>query len=386
MNPPGGVLISKARKCGAFFWAAKLTPEQCQAIGKLPGVRGIAPDEYIYEEKGLPTYHGQIKGKRREKRDMVEKRDGSVVIQDDSLPDLAFISVSPDSSMSDSSRYSYFSEAGGGVTVYSLDAGDVDLATPGLTIKNKLFSLDVAPSLSNPDNHATCIASKVSSVRFGVAKKADLVVAVMGSQIKSFLDGLRKIIDDIDRRGDDGEPIYGHNVVTISKGFRITNDINRSVMEQLFKDLLDDYQTVVVVSAGNDYFAENAPVFEDPALLSLRPEFPIITVGAVSNDGTTLGMTRTGPSVVVSAPGDVTCSGVGGRTINMQGTSFSAPAVAALAAYLLSVYPALRENDHIPRAVRDFMVSTAYIRPGGKDKAIWNLMYPDSRPGPPITQ
>ena len=389
MKPPGGVHASEVRKCGVFFWTAALTLEQTTLIRAMEGVLGVAPDEPLVSDR-FPSTPRKVTNRPRKRGDQREKRNGFVVVQPNSLLDLAFISTSPDSVMTQNSKYTYFSNAGETITVYSLD-GAVDTAHPEFRpgqIKHFLYGMDVDRTKDTTEDHATCIASKIGGIDFGVAKKVSLVIGEMTLRAKSFLSLLREVLNDLDRRVELGEVIPGYTVVTISSGWATLQPLHLNILELLIKEVLDDYQVVVVVSAGDTYFSTtttttNADIFEWPALLTLKPngEFPIITVGAVLTNGHTTPTSNGGIALTVSAPGEVTCAGVEGRTITGGTTSFAAPSVAGLAAYLLSVYPHLRERGHVPRAVRDLIVDNAYVRPGGTEKAVWNLVYPDSRPG-----
>lgn len=91
-------------------------------------------------------------------------------------------------------------------------------------------------------------------------------------------------------------------------------------------------------------------------------------------------MTSSGNLLTVTAPGvDVLCAGMETDvTRQMTGTSYAAPSVAGLAAYLLSVekfQARLRGNgqaSQLPQNMKDLIRSMAYVRSFGEDPSIYN--------------
>lgn len=115
-----------------------------------------------------------------------------------------------------------------------------------------------------------------------------------------------------------------------------------------------------------------------PAVLAAT--LPIITVGAVDINGETWWKTSGGNLMTVTAPGvNVQCAGLKTDiTMEITGTSFAAPAVAGLAAYLLSVekfQAVLKGNGKVSERaqnMKDLIVSLAYIRGFGSQKSVYN--------------
>lgn len=124
---------------------------------------------------------------------------------------------------------------------------------------------------------------------------------------------------------------------------------------------------MIVASSGNDGGVINSL----PGILSTKRDFPVITVGSVGEDGSTLSESQGGPALTVLAPGIVTCasSQPGDSTRVARGTSAASAQVAGVAATLLASrkYGAqLRSQDNIPSAVRDLIVGLAFAqRPDG---------------------
>ena len=123
------------------------------------------------------------------------KRDGSILMQQDARDELKVISQAGGALLSELPGYAYDSRGGRGITVYVIDTGinpnhpvsvtDYELPiwlTPFQEFRNTLGSIRWLFLPGEPqtqgDNvgHGTCVASKVASLSFGVAKSADIVV------------------------------------------------------------------------------------------------------------------------------------------------------------------------------------------------------------------
>ena len=104
---------------------------------------------------------------------------------------------------------------------------------------------------------------------------------------------------------------------------------------------------IFTIAAGNA--GANAPP-EEPANLSAA-HVNIITVGSISRDGLVSPFSSRHPYVTVVAPGDeILTTMPGGQYGPIQGTSFSAPAVAGVVGLLLSV-PNVRPEDVKPTLI-----------------------------------
>lgn len=136
--------------------------------------------------------------------------------------------------------------------------------------------------------------------------------------------------------------------------------------------------TIMIASAGNDDIS-----LPDDAVLRPATRTPrALTVGALNDDGTKASFSNHGSSVHLWAPG-VAIPVVPDNTTAMQpqpgalvdGTSFSAPLVAGVAAMVRIANPALTVDQ-----VRDTLVTTGWdgAGPGGKGldayAAVWSAM------------
>jgi len=123
------------------------------------------------------------------------KRDGSVLMQQDARDELKVISQAQRALLSELPGYAYDSRGGRGITVYVIDTGinqdhQVSVADYQWPIRLTCFQefqnmlgsirwlfISGEPEIQGDDiGHGTCVASKVASPSFGVAKSANIVV------------------------------------------------------------------------------------------------------------------------------------------------------------------------------------------------------------------
>lgn len=108
-------------------------------------------------------------------------------------------------------------------------------------------------------------------------------------------------------------------------------------------------------------------------------EFPIIAVGATSAEGITADFSQGGPHLTVSAPGEnvICASRNSDGYLRASGTSYAAPIVAGLAAYLMSLG---KYHDRIyggsvaqvPYNMKKLIQELAYVRLGGTEPVVYN--------------
>lgn len=381
--------------CGVLFWTGKLTEQGADYMRSRDGVLGVEDDLPVElagetasaqgggfdHESRKRNANGQVRRWRSIKTantHQLHRRDTEIV-QDPltTSPSLAFISSAPGRPVS---HYVYYSAAGGGITVYIVDSGanPTNSEFSSGVIKRWIYAYDCAPQESDVhlDGHGSCVASKVAGVKSGVAKKASLVIVKTMPEMSSVLDAFVKLLNDLRQRQNSGEALPGYNVLNISWTMRFRNGRGGLIIHKLttlITKMITQYGLVIVCAspAGpriNDQF-------EFPS--SLADYLPIIVVGAADPEtGKTYSWSIGDPLMTVTAPALVLCAGLEADLMTQTGSSFAVPAVTGLAAYFLSlddVGPMLRTTaGGIPRAVKNFILKTAYVRPGARDKAIWN--------------
>lgn len=376
--------------CCVIFWTGELTEEGAKTMRATKGVLAVVPDVTFREDyTSTPYFPSQkrdeinpsglaLEGRYFVKRDTIVRQKGLTA------PDLSFISAPEGISASDCD-YVYRSAAGEGTFVYVIDAG-VDIANAEFSsgvIKRWLYAYDTYPVekavlYKHGSGHGSCVASKVAGQLFGVAKKTSLIIVKSRSELSSFMDSITEVLNDVRRLAISGEYKPGYNIVTMQQGYRGPTEIDKwskVTITRLISKLISRYGIAIVSSAGNT--GDGTVGF--PA--SLSPQLPIIVVGSTDEDGIQLPESTIGPKVIVSAPGTVLCADnkPGPYYQIASGASFAAPAVAGLAAYYLSLPdtgPKLRNRptELIPRAVMDYIVETAYVRPGSTVLSAWNLL------------
>lgn len=378
--------------CGVICWTGDLTEEGAEEMKKVGGVLGVVPDVILHEDyistpyvptqKGDESSHSALVLDRRHfvKRETLVRQKYRQSIA------LSFVST-PEGSSAGDCEYVYYSAAGQQTSVYVVDTG-VDPSNSEFrsgVIKRWLYAWDAYPTQSEVPStytygHGSCVASKVAGRFYGVAKKSSLIIVKHTASLSSFVHAIALVLNDLRRQTVAGLYRPGYTIVTMQRGFRGPDEIDKWSLAKLTRQiskLISTYGIVFVVSAGNT--GHDAGTVGFPATLS--PRLPVIVVGSTDEDGIELASSSRGPQVTVSAPGRVMCADNGpGESIQIaEGTSFAAPAVAALAAYFLSlpdVGPMLRKRptELIPEAVKDYIVKAAYVRPSSTVLSIWNLL------------
>ena len=378
--------------CGVICWTGDLTEEGAEKMKRVEGVLAVVPD-VIFREDYISTPYvptqkrdeSSHSGLTLDRRHLV-KRDTIVRQTYRRSSALSFIST-PEGSSAGDCDYVYYSAAGQHTFVYVVDTG----ADPSNSefrsgvIKRWLYAWDTYPTPSevlstSTSGHGSCVASKVAGRFYGVAKKTSLIIVKHTTGLSSFVHAIALILNDLRRRTQAGGYKPGYNIVTVQRGFRATDNIDKwsiSKITRQISKLIYIYGIVFVSSAGNTGLGAGTVGF--PATLSST--LPIIVVGSTNEEGIELPSSSRGPQVTVSAPGRVLCAdNHSGESFQIaMGTSFAAPAVAALAAYSLSlpdVGPMLRNRptELIAEAVRDYIMQSAYVRPGSTVLSVWNLL------------
>ncbi|KAJ5900088.1 hypothetical protein N7495_004832 [Penicillium taxi] len=311
--------------------------------------------------------------------------------------EMKFISQPLGTDLDQLKDYVFLSPAGAGVTVYVHDSG-INLRHNEFTTASKNLpkanvgwlypsrpDLNVEPT-TDPTGHGTCVADKVVGHKFGVAKKANLLMVpwIDLADFDWMKAGLRAIIDDIKaKRAKDPDFLA---VVNFSYKFGNTVALRDKVeaCRALYKEIYD-LDVVMVFAAGNSGDYGKTELKHYPALFT--KDFPnAIVVGSVDINGYPSKFTEGGPLVHISAPGatdsenGIECAQGTGRsaTWRPEGTSIAAPTISGFAAYLLSIEPALRKQGSVAKNVKARILKLGYIRAVGALKgvppmpAIWN--------------
>lgn len=379
----GEISISVYDGYGVIFWTGELSEEGAKIMRNTDGVLAVVSD-VILQTFGFDTLKAGETENSIDRGSALQKRD-TLVMQplETTNQDLIFISTPPGTDIG--YGYTYFSAAGEGMTVYVVDSG-VNPSNKEFSsgvIKRWLFAWDVLAieSDNHPLGHGSCTASKIAGVDYGVAKKASLIIVKINTKwLSSGLDGLVLVLNDLRRRKKDGEYIPGYNIVSMQSALKnsLADRYSTDTLKYLISELINMYGIILVCAAGNG----GGKIDSIPPTFS--PKMPIIVVGAVSpHTGANLPFSNRGPPLTVSAPGQVRCADrrAGRYSQTVAGSSFAAPAVAGLVAYFLSLHdvgPMLRRKPHmIAQAVKQYIVDSAYVRPLGTDKAIWNNITPE---------
>ena len=394
-----GVLASEDPLCavegGISFWVLRLTNDQIEELKteqtqSISAVEANAPIESFGFpiSPDLERRHKSRKISPAEKGDRYEKRDTVIKQQSEDVPRLRFISSKK---RSNAMSYAYFSPAGAGVTVYVIDSGlnPFNDEFEGVNIKEWIYALGVDPTYSEPivEFHGSCMASLITGKVYGVSKNVDLIVVKFAPDIGSFLNGLSKVIKDVQQKMKADIKVKGYTVVNITSGLKDIKSTrsSRNEMKKYVKALAKAYGVVVVAASGQDEGNLMYPeVSTWPALFS--PTFDIITVGAVrvtdgEDNGQRYEWSSGGKALTVSAPGKGDCAsnGPGDMSTTLKGTSVAAATVTGLVAYFLSlpVGDHLRGYNNVPKAVKNYVALQSYPR-FGTEMAISNGIDGDS--------
>lgn len=408
---PRAGLRSFANECGTLFFTASLTQKEI--------------DDLLASQVGIQFIVANTKGQISAVASKVQKRspkwprlklpkvpwlndEYKIVIDDRATFNLAVYSEAPGYKTpywDEGSYYKHFQNVGKGVTLYWIDwsyfGKGSDLTQTRL---RTLYAEDVDPSLgerpSPPgkyyDDHGGCCLSIAGGSRYGVVKKADLVMVITGEDSASFISGLWRIIKDLDERQARSERIKGWTVVGTSinyaKGYS-SNDVNEREAKKLIGRLINQYQVVFVAAAGNQVQGQPqyASPYGWPASYAADTKFPIIVVGAMAlasgaGWGNMAHYSLVEDYLKLTAPGDCLCERNGDGMVTMEGTSGAAAMAAGAAADYLSrnyfrIYYDLELNegpelqpmaDSVAAKVFQYLVKKSYARKAGGPLCIWN--------------
>lgn len=377
--------------CGTYFFTAPLTEKQIKDIEKnTAGIKAIVDDNAatISSFSAIRQMH---------------KRAGNVVIEDFPPEHLAYISTPPGSKTR--TRFAYLENAGAGITGYWIDqttaitSDDGEFSTHNV-IKGNLNALAPAEADFEPEDerlatHAPCMASLAAGAKYGVARKASLIMVQAALRDSSFLDALQKIRAHLQQEQLDGHEVRGYTVIgTTNVHPRRPDRVNESKAEEAMKELINEFQVVFVAATGNAIMVNGLPFRSEidrwPAIWASKPDLPMITVGAIDmKDGKSTIYSLKGPARTVSAPGSVWCNAGTkyGERPSMGTSNSAALAFGQILDYLSRDYVRahlnLQENVNrnpstsVGQKLRKYMVQKAYPRAVGDARVIWNGLWPD---------
>ena len=148
----------------------------------------------------------------------------------------------------------------------------------------------------------------------------------------------------------------GNKIVNISYGayppFGFTNPILHAPLHVYFQEFHEVNRGLIFISAGNDGAFD-----PDPPLPYLN------VVSAIDNSLSLTSFSNWGTCITFTAPGkDIVCSDRAGNVRTVDGTSFSCPIVASVAALVWNANPAL------PNTMVEWILKASCFRAGG---ALW---------------
>ncbi len=391
MRGPHGVDSSIDRRCGVFFWTAKLNKDQVNVVRGMTGVEAVVTDTVTKSHSAAHNqYEGSPEGKiPYEKKVRNRKRTPSIIKHPGNYQHLNFVSASPATDVSNIDSYYYSSKGGQGSTVYVIEAG-VETTHLEFTKNNVILgylyalgSKEITPSPEPRTLHGTCGASLVAGATFGVAPRAGIIVVQVALRKGSVLDGLMQVIVDADDRRSRGDKIPGYTVVMLNISWAPDpSDPTEAALQKLLHTLLKELQIVLVFASGNDHSETNVDINEWPQMMASKG-FPVINVGALNPlTGATERYSKGGRDLTIGGPSMVVCASYTGpnKFRHDQGTSFAGAVVSGLAAYFLAlegVGDSMRKSGNVPVAMKNYMLAKGFVKGTGTQKAVWNGAFPE---------
>lgn len=416
MVGPGGFRTIR-RLCGVFFYTARLTQTDIETLQKLSAetlilVEPDGPVDFYDSSAESPMKERNVHNleKRKNEDDLVTQRGARI--------DLEFISTAPipkdQPNRHWKSGYHYYRKnpKTQPVLVYVVDTGanlqslefkrkyiDADgHEVEGNIIKGWIYTEGITASQSDWDftnqreGHGTCVVQKIGGFNLGVDKDPNIIIVKFDGRKSGALEALLYIQEDLARRAAGGETLQGFIVINLSFGWDGPGQETEVKVNTVIKELIRDYQAVIVVAAGEDGTGTKRPIGSWPALFA--DLLPLIVVGGVDpTNGKTYPWSPGGRLLTVTAPGGVFCQNEPGAGMFLRGqrygTSFAAAMVTGMVSAWLSddeLGDNLRaaEEGAVANNVKRLIKSLAWIRPGGTELGVYNgvLYYfsPDAWP------
>lgn len=345
----GQIGISTSRRCDVFFFRAALTKKQIGEIDGKPGVRYVTPNQPLHvDDYPVSSTNGYPEKKKlpvlAAPRSRFKRRDQTLT---DPLAydDLRFISTPPNSEPASavlSSAYFYREEAGEGITIFAVDAAaniqhDEFKTESGESslIFQRIYGMGSLDEPDEDDGRVKCRLSKMVGRTCGVARKAKVQIATVGSLVGSLLDVFSQIDNALLDKVKLGEEVIGKYVMSLMVEWGLGDSRITMQLEWVFRRIVNEHQVMVVVSAGRDPSNSNSRIDTWPA--SIQGILDLIVVGAVDvHTGRMYPFSKAGILLTVNAPGEARCA-VGSLYDIWTGPDLAAAQVTGLAAYFLSL-------------------------------------------------
>lgn len=269
----------------------------------------------------------------------------------------------------------------------------------GNVIKEWIYTEGIAASQSDWDftkqreGHGTCVAQKIGGFNLGVDKDPYMIIVKFDGRKSGVLEALLYIQENLARRAVGGETLKGFVVINLSIGWGGPGQETEVKLNTLIKELIKDYQAIIVVAAGEDGTGTNRAIESWPALFAGL--LPLIVVGAVNpTNGKTYPWSPGGKLLTVTAPGEVRCQNEAGVGMVLKGQRSGASFAAAMVTGMISTWLSDDELGDNLRAAEEGTVANnvkrqikelAWIRPGGTEPGVYNgvLYYNDPDSWPP---
>ena len=201
--------------------------------------------------------------------------------QENAPANLRFVSQPRDQMIEGTSDYVYEESAGEGITIYVVDTGanrqslDIDEMSGKVewlwpseelwvSMTEEDFDEDYK-KYTDPGDHGCCVVTLAVGKSYGVAKRANLVIAKVISGvtwemqgkvlITSWMEAIATVIQDMENRVEKGNSISGKTVVNFSTGqiWDSTDEIDKLWIKRLNLAIarLLELDAVIVIAAGN---------------------------------------------------------------------------------------------------------------------------------------
>ncbi|QGI63879.1 hypothetical protein CEK27_007850 [Fusarium fujikuroi] len=327
-------------------WTADLSNEQVAQVKAIHGVKGVRPVPRGRRCRlGIKSTHSLESQAQQE-----------ILYETQSGAPTELVSISQPSTipqLRDLKNYVHESHCGGQSFLYYVETGVAFKAQREefRNIASQHLLTDMAmengdkPWFDDDDegeddedmhSHGTCGAGKALGTRFGVSKKATLIVVRMHEVTsEEFQAALELILADLE----DHPERQKNSVVTMSLtlGQDWEEDDNLPGFTELFQKLFAMDVPLVCISGNIEEGFEEPEVDEYPPLME-GPDLPLIVVGSVDSTGNRSEFSKGGPHVTLHAVGDpIECLPRDSKDpVERAGTSYAAPQVAGEIANLLS--------------------------------------------------